>query len=147
MSFDLPEEVSRAMLEELRQRYQAGDKSKLVAAIRFCGNHKLIMPEWVVDAFFKATNSWYNYEVKELGEALDLAWPKGAHINALKKKRKNKYAVYNRVSEAHEHGETIDINLFEQIGRELGIGRTLASEYYYEVKAMMESMEKDFHEK
>jgi hypothetical protein len=66
---DLPAKVAEASLDEFRQRFEQGESAALFAALRFCGNQELVMPEWLVTAFFKATNRWYSLECKTLDEA------------------------------------------------------------------------------
>lgn len=136
---DPPEEILQLGLEEMRQQFYAGDRSRLIAAIRYCGRYKLVMPEWVVDEFHKGTNDWFAYRVKEIGESLDLTWKEtygSRHINALKKRRSLKHTVYFRVRELHADGMGLPISdeVFDIVGKELNIGKTLASEYYYAAK-------------
>ena len=131
-------------LDELKRLYDEGDKSRLLAAIRFCGKYKLIMPDWVVNEFRTGTDPWFKYEVKELGEALGVG-RKGVHLAAEKKKHKLKYKVYNKITDAKFADKKKPIEeLFVEIGKELHLGKTLVSEYYYEAKSYLEP---DFRKK
>lgn len=116
-------------MQEYRQHFEAGDKNALLQAIRFCFAQEIVAPEWVVNAFFRATNRWYSMDCKELGEAFDLAWPKGANLNALKKRRRLKFHVLNEVNAARNGGRPVDDELFEEIGKRHGLGKTLVKEY------------------
>lgn len=135
MKLDLPPEVIAVQLEEHRQHFERGDKSALIAAIRFCFNEEVVAPEWVVDAFFRATNKWYSMEAKELGEAFGLEWPKGKSVAAAKKKRRLKWAVHNAIWDAKLRRAPCDDELFAKIGKRLGIGVTLVKEYYASARA------------
>ena len=129
--YKIPDEIVQGQLDEHKKLYEAGDKSQLIAAIRFCGEQKTVMPEWVVHEFQQATNNWYNLEVKELGAAFGLQWPKGAHMKAMKNRGSLVFDVLNRVEKAKNKGVPVDENLFSKIGKEIGLGKTLVSEYYY----------------
>ncbi len=132
----LEKKAAELSLSDCRKRYEAGDKAAILSAIRLCGRYKVIIPDWLNRAFHQATNKWYRYEVKELGEAFALTWPKGAHLHAMKKKRHYKCAVYLRVCELHDRGEPIDERLFAVVGKELAIGGSTARDYYYAGKQM-----------
>jgi len=131
------------LLDELKRLYDAGDKSRLLAAIRHCGENKLVMPDWVVDEFRDGTDKWFRHEVRELGEALGVQ-RKGVNLNAADKQRRLKYQVYNRIEDARRSGEKLDEYLFQKVGESLHIGKTLTSEYYYIAKAYLEP---DFRKK
>jgi hypothetical protein len=127
---DLPPEVEAAHLDELRGRFDAGDKAALLSAIGFCFDQQIVAPDWIVAAFFRAMNRWYAMEVKELGEAFGLEWPKGKHPSAAKKMRRLSTAVYLKVHEAQHAGRALDDDLFAEIGEQLGLGKTLVKDYY-----------------
>jgi len=133
----LPPEIVAGMMEELHLRFEAGNKNALIQAIRRCGQQQMVMPEWVVDAFFRATNKWYQMDIKSLDKAIGVAWPKGKSIAAAKKRRRLQFAVLNAVSKAKSEGCAVDDQLFEQIGRRLGLGKTLVKEYYKSARALM----------
>ena len=139
MSLDLPEDLIQIYLEALRIEFTAGKKDSLFEAIRFCGNEQVIMPEWVVDAFFAATNDWYRLDAKTLDDAFGCPWPKGKHINAAKKRRDKAPLVYCMVKEAKDNGIPVDISLFEEIAAELGINKTDAIDYYTGYKKKIEN--------
>ncbi len=130
MKLDLPPEYIVAQLEEYRRYFEAGDKNALFQAIGFCFNQEIVAPEWIVHAFFRAMNKWYSMQVKELGEAFGLAWPKGKSVAAARKKRRLRYAVSNDIHDEKSRGGTVDDGLFEAIGKKYGLGITLVKEYY-----------------
>ena len=139
MPMGLPDELMKLYLDELEKEFFAGNKAIIFRAIRFCGNEQIIMPEWVVSAFHSATNDWYSLKAKTLDEAFNCSWPKGKHINAARKKRKNSPAVYLYVMDAKNKGIPIDIHLFEEIALKLKINKTDAIIYYSEFKRKAEN--------
>jgi hypothetical protein len=137
MRDEVPPEIVAGLLDELRQRFEAGDKNALIQAIRRCFDFGVIAPQWVVDAFFRATNTWYQMDAKSLDEALGVAWPKGKSIAAAKKRRRLQFAVLNAVNRAKSEGRAVDGELFEQIGRRLGLGATLVKDYYRSARSLV----------
>ena len=130
------ERTNNIHLDELEANFLSGDNNALIKAIRHCGNEKLVMPEWVVDGFFKATNDIYGLKVKSLDEAFGMSWPKGKQFPAAKKAHEIGVSVYSRVRELSQ-SMPIDEFLFEMVGEEFNIGKTKVSEYYYSNKAWM----------
>jgi len=130
----IPDNINEIHLKELRLGYENGDNAKLFSAIGYCGRNKIIMPEWLVQSFHDSWYEWIGYKVKTLDEAFGLEWPKRKSLAAARKKRNKRFEVYNRIKAFHEEGETIDGELFEKVGHDLCLGKTLAAEYYYSVK-------------
>jgi len=133
------EPFGAALLESLRTEFEAGDKSRLIAAMAFCVCHNLVMPEWVANAFLPGANQWLHHEVKELGDALGVSWPKGMQQPAAQQKKKLMWLVFNRVEELHctptnPGGEPVGEYLFELVAGEFGIKTSGARDYYYSAK-------------
>jgi hypothetical protein len=118
-------------LEECRRFFDGGDPRALIEAIRLCFAQRMPAPEWVVEAFFTATNRWYALDAETLDESFGVAKPKG-HISAERKRRALLLAVYAAVTDAHKKGRSIDDALLEEVGRGLKppLGKTLAWDYY-----------------
>ena len=131
------DKLHKICLKDYEEQYSNGYQSALFAAIRYCGNEQIVMPEWAVDAFFKATNDWYHFKVKTLDEAFGLTWPEKKQFPAAKQRRELQATVYYRVKELSEN-MPIDETLFELVGDENNIGKTKVSEYYYSCKAWLE---------
>lgn len=129
--------MNSPLLEELKRLYDAGDKSRLLAAIRYCGEHKLVMPDWVVDEFRTRTDAWFLYEFRELGDALGVS-RKGVHIEAAKKKKRLKHQIYNRIINRGDREPGIGEKLFDKIGKEFHISSSEVRDYFYEVKNYVE---------
>ncbi len=126
-------------LEECRESFHCGDKYELMHAIRICANHDLPLPEWAAMAYIKAFDTVLNARAKSWDEVFGAPYPKHSHMNAIKKRRELKFGVLNRVNEirAREPKTPIDEALFELVGQEFNIGKTLAAEYYYSAKKQM----------
>ena len=120
----------------LERCFTAGDKQALLDAIGRCALQEITMPDWVVTGFLNAYRSFTHHRVKTLGDAFGVSQPKGKHLNAARKKREKAAVVWSRVNELSKRGAPIDDSLFEAVGRELSIGKTLVSEYYYHFKRL-----------
>lgn len=135
--FKLPPEVIEVQLEEYRLMFEAGYADALMLALLFCAKCRIAMPDWVDWELHQAWHRFVNRTADDLGEAFGIQWPKGKHKAAYQKKRRLEFDVYNRVRKS---GRPIDDQLFEDVGRELNIGKRLASEYYYSAKKKLNSM-------
>lgn len=129
-SLDLPKAVEEAELEGLYRRHAAGDRTAVLRAIAFCGNQAIPMPEWVVAGYFKAMNQWWSYRVKSLDEAFDLRVAKGTHFDRLRELRQCSGAIYLEVKSLHLRGHPINSELFSQVGKKYGFGKTKTEEFY-----------------
>jgi len=127
---DIPIGFDPDALEPLRKAYEAGVKSALIQAICICFMFEEVAPQWIVTAFLRAAGKWQFGEVKELGEALGLSWPKGASLYALRKRRRSRLDVYLAIEKAKKNGRAINEEFFIEIGQRFGISKTLVKEYY-----------------
>jgi hypothetical protein len=123
----------RLSLEEERERFAAGDRVALLAAVRECARCGLPMPEWVAAAFIRSYDQVLNCRVKSWDEAFGAPFPKGSHLNALRKRRKLRIFVHSAVLDRvrRDPSTPIDKGLFESVGEEFSIGASLAEELYY----------------
>jgi hypothetical protein len=137
MTPSLKPELVASYLEGLRVEFEAGKRSALLAAVRFCGNQQAVMPEWVVKAFVAATSRWFAFECKTLDDAFGLTWPKGKQFAAAAKKRNLAFAVRQRVIDLHRDGQPINADLFRNVGQQFGIAKTVCEEYYRAADAIM----------
>jgi hypothetical protein len=135
-NLDIPASIEAIALEEYRTGYEAGKKADLLRAIRFCLDQEIIPPDWIVRAFAAATNRWFSLRAKTLDDAFGIKYPKGAHLNASRKRRALTPAVLVAVGNARAEGRPVDDDLFEEIGKSLRppIGKTLVKEYYAATK-------------
>ncbi|MDO8335036.1 MAG: hypothetical protein Q7T35_10255 [Nitrosomonas sp.] len=126
-------------LDNLHARYKQGEKFALMLAIRQCANHDLVMPPWVATAYIKVFDVVLNCNSKDWNEVFGNPIPKGAQLNALRQKRRLKFAVFNEVNDIlkRDPSRAIDGILFDEVGEKFGISKTLADEYYYSVKKIL----------
>jgi len=115
-----------------------GNDSKretLIQAIRYCGYYKLVMPEWVAEAFNQATGAWQRGEYKNVSEAFGVQDERqGVHLKALQKRMKLRIDILLRIDELHRGGDAISVGLFEKVAKEFGRNKKLITKIYYEGK-------------
>lgn len=121
---------SPELFDDLRRQYEAGDNTRLIAAMNLCAQYGVPMPKWVATAWLAATRLWAAGAAKSLDEAIGVARPKGKHAAAIAKKRRLMSRVWNHVK---EHRLPVCEDTFNAVGKQFGIGGTLAKEYFYEV--------------
>lgn len=134
--------VNARYVESLRSSIDKGDGFSVLAAIRICLNHGLVGPEWLSYAFNRRYDQVLNCRAGSWDDpkAFGKPYKKGAHLNALRKKREKCFAVLNDINEirAREPSTPIDKALFERVGKRLGLGGTLTEEYYYHAKNIVD---------
>jgi len=124
--------LGKVKLEVYESHFKYGDKFGLLRAVNVCALHDLPMPDWLKKAFTNAFDKVEELEVKKLEDAFGSPLKKGEHIAAVRKKRKLANLVFSEVGVAIRDWKPVDTALFEEIGSKLGLGKTLASDYYYE---------------
>jgi len=118
-------------LQTEHERFERGDKVALLGAIRICANHDLPLPDWASRAFIRAYDRVLRLDTGSWDDAFGRPYPKGKHLSAMRKKRMYRYPVRVAVAREHKAGRAIDASLFEKIGDEFGLGKTLTAELYY----------------
>ncbi|HET7831818.1 MAG TPA: hypothetical protein VFK88_02525 [Gallionella sp.] len=113
----------------------------LMTAIRTCANHDLPLPEWAAKAYIKAYDTVNNARAKSWDAVFGNPFPKGRHLNADRKRRMLTFAVWNEVTKmlSMKPNTALDEGLFETVGKKFAIGKTLASEYYYTAKNLLQT--------
>lgn len=132
--------VALHQLDALRQQFDAGDGMALLAAVRHCANHDLAMPAWVADAFIQCYDRVLTCRAGSWDDVFGRPYPKGANLNAMRKRRTLRFAVWNEVQRIlmSEPDTAIDAGLFERAGAAIRppIGKTQAEAYYYAAAKM-----------
>ena len=102
------------------------------------------MPLWLVHAFNRKYMAVVNFRALSWDDPASFGrpYPKGANRTARAKKRLLSVAVYNAVNDKLKRDpETpIDKSLFDEIGRPFAIGATLAGEFFYYQKQVMDTI-------
>ncbi|GHA74954.1 hypothetical protein [Cognatilysobacter bugurensis] len=125
------------LLEALEQRFASGDKRAVLTAVRICAANNDLLPQWAAEAFVKAYESVRLHKVASWDDAFGRPHPKGTHLASMRKRRELRGRVFTAVNAASRDGRPIDAGLFEDVGEQLGIGKTLASELFYETRNSM----------
>ena len=122
-----------------KELFESGDNAALLHAVMVSFRHEIEPPEWVKQSFIASYDRVLSLMVGSWDEAFGRAIPKGKHLQKLRQRRKLRPLAYRLVTEILENEpETpIDDGLFERVGAELNIGKTLAAELYYEVKKIL----------
>jgi hypothetical protein len=131
----------RAMheLDALEVRFQGGEQYALAMALRDCANHALPMPPWVAAAYIKGFDLVHTYRADTWDVLFGAPIPKGKQQRKLREQFELAGAVWHEVQRRHDAGEAIDEELFEDVGKTLGIGKTVAKDYYALDKAEVEA--------
>lgn len=120
-------------LEENREHFErTRDGYCILQSLAICCSYSVVPPGWLARAFSDAYGKVALAKVKSWDDAFGKPFPKGIQVKRLHLKKMHATNVYFRVQELHLAGEPIDVELFEKVGKEYGLGKTLASEYYYE---------------
>ena len=119
--------------ERYRRKYEAGDINSLPSALWYCLANNEPIPDWLKDAFLKATRKVWCHEVSSWDDVFGKPLKKGKQRAAAQRRSALGEPVWQRVMHRyHEAGEKLDKDLFQSVGEEFGIGGTLAAELYYE---------------
>src|SRR5215471_3458558 len=122
-------------LEILKAKLEGGNKSALLDAIYHCLLMKRPLPEWLRLAFLHAYEAHARFEIRSWNEVFGLPVPKGTHLETEKRNAELRPLIIERVQAMKAQKKPIDKSLFEEIGMELGISGTTASDIYYDERS------------
>jgi len=131
----------RLYLEELKGRFlkgpnkphafEGGGSHALFEAIDFCGRTNIVIPAWAATAFNDGFRRVHFAEAPTWDAAFGRPWPKSTKFIAVRRRLRMMTMIYERVLALHDgHGLKIDNLLFEKVGKEFGIKRSLCSKLY-----------------
>ena len=118
----------------------------VLACVRKCAIHQLVMPEWLADAFVKRYNSVLNCRAGSWDDdaAFGEPYPRldgqpKRQLKSLRKARLHRVAVWLAVVDAIKENPklAIDINLFQRIGLVFRLKSTEVQTYYYQGAELM----------
>lgn len=121
-------------LDVEEQRFQAGDRVALLAAVATCAWYDLVMPDWVATNFLTAYREVIHYEARSWDVAFGRPHKKRIRLARARERREKRWGVHLRCKALIDRGAVIDDGLFEQVGREFGLSKTVAQELYYEAE-------------
>jgi hypothetical protein len=132
--------------EELRRDLEKGDRSALLQMVYHAAQHRRPLPEWAAEAFPIAYTWVMRGSARTWDDAFGPPFPAGTHIHKLKLESR-RYEVYQLVQEIHrDEGCPIDDELFERVGREMGIGgKTTIKDLYGPVARALRWLVEDGH--
>lgn len=122
------------ILDILKERFEAGDKSALLYAIYHCLLLERPLPEWLRLAFLHTYEAHARFEIRSWDQVFGQPVPKGTHLETEKRKAELRPLIIERVG-ALKAEKPIDKQLFEEIGRGLGISGTAVSDIYYDERS------------
>lgn len=123
-------------IKHCKKLHDEGDKRAHLHALHLSLFHNLPTPLWITKAFTKSYNDINHFNAKGWDDVFGQPYPKSTNINSRRKMRSLCLKVYDRVKEiiSKNPKTAIDVKLFEEVGKEFAIGRTLATKYYYLVQ-------------
>ena len=121
-------------LDGLKEEYESGDSFSLMLALRKCANHDLPMPAWLSRSYIAAFDKVLGYRARSWDEVFGSPIPKGKHLSTLRTERTNGLGIYQRCRELIESRHSINPALFEKVGKEFGVSKTVAEDLYYRIK-------------
>jgi hypothetical protein len=135
------------VLNLLREIFEAGGKWALLDAIYYCCLLKRpSLPEWLQHAFLEAHDAKTAYQIKTWNDSFGQPHPKGTHVDKEKRHFESRHAIVQRVEELQSE-MPVDKELFEKIGKDLGIGGgTTVSKIYYEERRRLDGLLNQFNE-
>jgi hypothetical protein len=125
--------LEERFLERLRQRFEAGDKAMLLYSLNHCLTNNLPIPPWLATAFREACEKGHRLKVKSWDEVFSPPLKKGQQIEAARRKMEKAEPLFDLISERRKAGASINKELFETVGKEVGLSGTVAEEIYYGV--------------
>jgi len=134
------------VLEILKEILNGGGKWALLYAMHQCLLLNRPLPEWLRFAFLDIYDSATAYKIKSWDDAFGRPHPKHTHVNKGKRKFEFRHLILQRV-EALRSEMPVDKELFEKIGKDLGIGGgTTISEIHYEELHRLREISERFNE-
>jgi hypothetical protein len=121
------------VLARAKKQYDQGDKTQILECLNLCFVWHEPTPPWLEQAFANAYGAKSEGKIKSWDEVFGRPFKKGTQPAREYYKKRIVNDLYKRVVERHDGGagEPIDKKLFESVGKEFGVGGTVASELYY----------------
>ena len=126
------DELPEWYLATMKADAESGDNHAYLFALKLCLEMDTKPPRWVADHVADGLDRFLVAEEKELGAALGVEREDYFYRASAEKRAKIAAPVAYRIAVLHfMDGEALDDGLFERVGKEFNIGKTLAKEYYY----------------
>ncbi len=128
--------VAAQELRVWRKQYQKGEKKAITEGLYLCALNDIPLPKWLAFSYLAAFRKVIFFKAKSWDDVFGRPHPKGTQLLAKRDKREKMFSLYNRIHEIKQRSPDtpIDESLFEKVGKEFGLGKSLTNEYYYEAK-------------
>jgi hypothetical protein len=138
-----PDDYAVRRLEQARVLYEQGDKGQILPWLDWCLSQDVQVPQWLKEAFCEAYNARRDYSIKSWDDVFGPPVPKGARPENEQRKLKKLWPLFERMYDLHSADPAnwpIGEKLFEKVGKEFGVGKTLASELYYKMGRKLQEL-------
>lgn len=132
----MPKDVREAVLiemEELHARYDAGDQMALMTAIARSAMYDMALPNWTADAYMSGYHAVTQRRAGSWDDVFGDPVPKGRRLSRLRQHRSLQPKVMGAIKAILDINPStpIDDQLFERVGDQLGVGKTLVKKIWY----------------
>lgn len=134
--------MNKGFIDACEALFLSGNKWALMQVINLCAQESKPLPAWAAAAYMEAFKKVQTKEVKSWDDVFGAVLLKGQHRNSLHKKNTKMWELYNYAQQLlNEKPSTpVDLSFFDGIGKRFNVGRTLASEYYYEAQNVLKDL-------
>ncbi len=89
---------------------------------------------WAVTALEEACAMlFHQYQYRTWDDVFGPPFPKGAHLSAIRTKQLKSIPIWGEIERQRtKFSAKLDAALFEEVGKQYGVGKTLCAELYYE---------------
>jgi hypothetical protein len=108
----------------------------ILGRVKLCADYGFLIPNWLRMEYGRRFDAVWFADVGSWDDpaAFGPPNPKGTRIEALRLRRRLRHPVYVRLFELRRAGAPMDEHTLETVGKEFGIGKTLAADMYYSVE-------------
>jgi hypothetical protein len=140
------EEAERRRYEdEMRQRYEAGEKSALLWCLDTCLHYNRPIPDWLKEAFHKAYDAALCHEFASWDDVFGKPLAKGKRLATERRNYEIGSDLYMRVDGLKSEGLAID-KAIAKAAEEFKLGYSVARNLYYEILKVDREASREWHE-
>jgi hypothetical protein len=120
-----------------RERFEAGDKGALLEVISICAESKWRIPPWASLAFSEICQRAWSGEVKSWDDVFGVPWGDDKRQQRAIRTESKAPHVWVRIKKLRGEGASITNELFDRVGAEFGLSRSVVSRLYYELEEVV----------